>query len=66
MKNWTWKQWTALGITLALIIVFVVLHLVQPQVSYAWLEAMCAGTFVLGGVSGFLIGKGKSPVQINS
>lgn len=64
MKNWTWKQWTALGITLALIITFGVLHLVQPQVSYAWLEAMCAGTFVLGGVSGYLFR--KTSVQINS
>lgn len=66
MKNWNWKQWTSLGITVALLITFGVLHLVQPQVSYSWLEVMCAGTFVLGGVSGFLIGKGKTPVQINS
>lgn len=64
MKNWTWKQWTALGITLALIITFSVLHLVQPQVSYAWLEAVSAGTFVLGGVSGYLLK--KTSVQINS
>lgn len=64
MKNWTWKQWTSFGIVVALLISFGVCHLVQPQVSYAWLEAMCAGTFVLGGVSGYLLR--KNPVQINS
>lgn len=64
MKNWSWKQWTSLGITLALIIAFFVLHLVQPQVSYAWLEAMCVGTFVLGGISGYLLR--KTSVQFNS
>jgi hypothetical protein len=41
-------------------------HLVQPQVSYAWLETISAGTFVLGGISGYLIGKGKTSMQINS
>lgn len=64
MKNWTWKQWTSFGITLACIITFFILHLVQPQVSYALLEAMCAGTFVLGGISGYLLR--KTSVQINS
>lgn len=64
MKNWTWKQWTALGITLATIIAFVVCHLVQPTVSYAWLEAVSAGTFVLGGLTGYLFR--KTSVQINS
>lgn len=65
MKNWTWKQWTSLGITLACIIAFFVLHLVQPQVGYAWLEAMCAGTFVLGGIIGYLLTR-KTSSQINS
>lgn len=65
MKNWTWKQLTSLGIILACIIAFFVLHLVQPQVSYAWLEAMCAGTFILGGISGYLL-KRNTSVQINS
>jgi hypothetical protein len=57
MKNWTWKQWTAIGIIAAVIITGIVLHLVQPAVSYAWLEAVSAGTFVLGGVSGYLLKK---------
>lgn len=57
MKNWTWKQWTALGIVVAVIIAAVVCHLVQPEVSYAWLEMIAAGTFVLGGVTGYLLKK---------
>jgi hypothetical protein len=66
MKNWTWKEWTALGIIAAVIIAAVVCHLVQPVVTYAWLELISCGTFVLGGVAGYLFGKGKTPVQINS
>ena len=57
MKDWTWKQWTALGVIAAVIIAAVVCHLVQPTVTYAWLEIVSAGTFVLGGVAGFLLGK---------
>lgn len=57
MKNWTWKQWTAIGIIAAVIITGIVLHLVQPAVSYAWLEAVATGTFVLGGVTGWLLKK---------
>lgn len=56
MKNWTWKQWTAIGVIAAVIIAAVVCHLVQPTVTYAWLEIVSAGTFVLGGVAGFLFG----------
>ena len=57
MKNWTWKQWTALGIVVAVVIAAVVCHLVQPVVTYAWLEMISAGTFVLGGVAGYLLKK---------
>lgn len=56
MKNWTWKQWAAIGVIAAVIIAAVVCHLVQPTVTYAWLEIVSAGTFVLGGVAGFLFG----------
>lgn len=59
MKNWTWKQWTALGIIAAVVIAAVVLHFVQPVISYALAEAMTLGGFVLGGISGYLI-KGKT------
>lgn len=65
MKNWNWKQWTAFGLIVALIIAAVVCHLVQPVVSYALLEMVAAGTFVLGGVVTYLFTK-KNPVQINS
>ena len=57
MKNWTWKQWTALGIIAAVIIAAVVCHLWQPKVTYAWLEMVSCGTFVLGGVAGYLLTK---------
>ena len=63
MKNWNWKQWTALGIIAAVIIAAVVLHLVQPQVSYAYLEICAAVTFVLGGVAGWLLAKKNEPTQ---
>lgn len=57
MKQWTWKQWTALGLTLAVVIAAVVCHLVQPSVSYAWLEMVSLVTFILGGVTGYLLKK---------
>lgn len=66
MKNWTWKNWTGFAIIVSAIIAFFICHLVQPQVSYAWLETISAGAFALGGISGYLIGKGKTPMQINS
>lgn len=57
MKNWTWKQWTAFGIIVAVVITAVVCHLVQPTVSYAWFEMIALGTFVLGCVTGYLLKK---------
>ena len=50
----------------AVIIVGVILHLVQPEVSYALLEMVSGGTFVLGGFATWLFMKGKTPIQINS
>ena len=52
MKNWSWKQWTAFGIVIALLITMVVLHLVQPQITYSFAELM---TFI-GAVAGFAAG----------
>jgi len=52
MKNWTWKQWTAFGVIAAVLIAAVVCHLVQPEVTYAWLEIVSGCTFVLGIFSG--------------
>ena len=59
MKNWNWKQWTAFGIICAIVIAAVVCHLVQPAVSYAWLEVVSLCTAALGGVAGYFIGKNK-------
>ena len=60
MKNWTWKRWTALGVTAAVIIVLVILHLVQPAISFALTEVFCAVSFALGGVTGYLLKKDKT------
>ena len=57
MSKWNWKQWTALGVIVAVIIAAVVCHLVQPTVSYAWLEAVSLGTFALGALTGYLLKK---------
>lgn len=59
MEKWTWKEWTAIGIIAAVIIAAVVCHLVQPHVTYAWLEMVAAGTFVLGGLAMYLLLKNK-------
>lgn len=55
MKNLNWKQWTAIGIIAAVVVTAVVLHFVQPEVSYAFTEFVSLGTFVLGGVAGYLL-----------
>ena len=52
MKNWNWKQWTSFGIIVALLITIVVLHLVQPQITYSFAELM---TFI-GAIGGFVAG----------
>ena len=66
MKNWSWKQWTGFALVIAVIIAAVVCHLVQPEVTYAWLEMISCGTFVLGGLSAWLLGRKKTAKQINS
>ena len=63
MKKLNWKQWTAVGITAAVVVAGVVLHFVQPEVSYAFLEAVAAGSFVVGGAVGLLL---KSKNIINN
>ena len=55
MKNWNWKQWTAAGVIASVLITLIVLHLVQPVITYAWTEVFCAGSFILGGIAGYLI-----------
>lgn len=52
----SWKFWLVVAIVAAIIIAAVVCHLVQPKVTYAWLEIVSAFTFVLGGVAGGFIG----------
>ncbi|MBQ1573454.1 MAG: hypothetical protein IIZ78_20215 [Clostridiales bacterium] len=52
-----WKKWTAIGLTAAVVIALVVLHFVQPEVSYAFVEAASAVSFVAGAVAGYLYKK---------
>ena len=49
-----WKKWTAIGVAAATVITGVVLHLIQPECSWAWTELIALGTFVAGGVAGWL------------
>ena len=52
----SWKFWLVVAIVAAIIIAAVVCHLVQPEVTYAWLEIVATFTCVLGCVCGWLIG----------
>ena len=63
MRKFTWQQWTAIGILVAVVITGVVLHFVQPTVSYAFTEAMTAGGVVVGCIAGYLL---KAKNIINS
>ena len=54
MKNWNWKQWTAFGIIIAVIIIIIILHIVQPVLAFAWTELFTGSGFILGGLSGYL------------
>lgn len=51
----SWKFWLVVAIVAAVIIAAVVCHLVQPKVTYAWLEIVSAFTFVLGCVATALV-----------
>lgn len=51
----SWKFWLVVAIVAAIIIAAVVCHLVQPKVTYAWLEIVSAGTFLLGAAVGCII-----------
>lgn len=53
----SWKKWVGIGLIAAAVIAILVLHLVQPEVTYAFAEVMSAITFVGGGVAGYLIAK---------
>lgn len=57
MKKLNWKQWTAIAIITIIIISLVVLHFIQPIVSYAFTEIMTVLGFVFGIVSGYLLNK---------
>lgn len=52
-----WKKWLGIGIIAAVVIAIVVLHLVQPKITYAFAEIMSAITFIAGGFAGWFICK---------
>lgn len=60
MKNLNWKQWTGIGVIAAVVIIFVIMHLVQPQLSYAWHECIYAISFILGAFASYMVCR-KSP-----
>ena len=51
-KNWTWKEWTALGLVAAVVIAEVVSVFVAP-----WAALLGACTAVLAFPAGFIAGK---------
>jgi len=55
MKNLNWKQWTAIGLIIALVITILVLHLTQPVMSFAWVELFTFISFIAGGVTGYFL-----------
>lgn len=59
MKNWNWKQWTAVGIIAAVLITVIILHFVQPTISFAFAEVMTICGFILGCITGYMF-KGKT------
>lgn len=52
-----WKKWVGIGIAVAIVIAGIVLHLLQPTISFAWTELLCTGTFIGGGVAGYFLGR---------
>jgi len=52
MKNWTWKEWVAFAMVLAVIIAEVVSVFVAP-----WAALLGAGTGVFAFVAGWIVGK---------
>lgn len=57
LKGFNWRKWLVIGIIAAVVIAILVLHLVQPKITYAFAEVMSFLTFVAGGVAGWFIGK---------
>lgn len=52
MKNWTWKEWTAFGLVIAVLIAEVVSIFVAP-----WAALLGACTALFAFIAGFIAGK---------
>lgn len=64
MKNWTWKQWTSLGLVLATVLVCFIMHLVQPTITYAFAEVMTLFGAIVGFVAGYLFKRDVKQTQV--
>ena len=58
MENWTWKEWTALGLVVAVLVAEVVSVFVAP-----WAAVLGAVTAVLAYVAGRIVGKYSAPTN---
>ena len=64
MKNWTWKQWTSLGLVIATLLTCVIMHLVQPTITYAFAEVMTLVGAIIGFVAGYLFKRDIKQTQV--
>lgn len=64
MEKWTWKQWTSMVLIILTILSCVIMHLVQPQVSYAFAETMTLIGVIVGFIAGYLFKREVGQTQI--
>lgn len=64
MEKWTWKQWTSMVLIILTILSCVIMHLVQPQVSYAFAETMTLIGVIVGFIAGYLFKREVVQTQI--
>ena len=64
MKNWTWKQWTSLALIVATVLTCVIMHLVQPTITYAFAEVMTLIGAIVGFVAGYLFKRDIKQTQV--
>ena len=65
MKNWNWKQWTSLGLVIATLLTCVIMHLVQPTITYAFSEVMTLIGASVGFVAGYLFKRDIKQTQVS-
>lgn len=48
MKNFSWQQWVAISLIIVVIITAIVLHLIQPNISFLFTDLIALLSFALG------------------